>query len=238
VKKFNLKDKKFRLWALLIFIVLLFIALYFVMARNGWLDIFGSVETLQRYIESHGIWAPLVFAAIQVVQVIISPIPGNITTLAGGLLFGFGKGFLLSYVSIVLGSLIAFGLARKLGKPFVVKIVGEKITHKYMDVLTSRQKVVLIFMFVLPFFPDDALCLIAGLSGISWGFFIVILLLTRPAGILFSALVGSGAVSVPVWGWGIIIALSIGIMALSVKYSPQIDEFMHKHVTEKFRHRK
>jgi uncharacterized membrane protein YdjX (TVP38/TMEM64 family) len=238
VKKIKLFENKILLWSVLAFIVIIFVVLYFVLARNGWLDIFGSVDTLHEYIEGFGIWAPLVFCAIQILQVIISPIPGNITTLAGGLLFGFGKGFLLSYISIVIGSMLAFGLARAFGKPLVVKLAGEKITHKYMDVLSSRQKVVLIFMFVLPFFPDDALCLITGLSGISWGFFIVIQLLARPAGIIFSALVGSGAVNVPVWGWGIIIAFSIGIMALSVKYSPQIDDFMHKHVTEKFRHKK
>ena len=238
MKNKKLLDNKILISSVLILIVVIFVVLYFVLARNGWLDIFGSVDILQEYIAGFGLWAPLVFCAIQVLQVIISPIPGNITTLAGGLMFGFGKGFLLSYVSIVIGSMLAFGLARAFGKPLVVKLVGEKITHKYMDVLSSRQKVVLIFMFVLPFFPDDALCLIAGLSGISWGFFIVIQLLARPAGILFSALVGSGAVNVPVWGWGIIIALSLGIAALSVKYSPQIDDFMHKHVMDKFRHRK
>jgi uncharacterized membrane protein YdjX (TVP38/TMEM64 family) len=216
-------------------IIAIFVALYFIAANNGWLDVFKSVEKLQEYISGFGIWAPLVFCAIQVLQVIISPIPGNITTLAGGLLFGFGSGFMYSYISIVLGSILAFALARAFGKPLVVRLVGEKITHKYMDVLSSRQKVVLILMFLLPFFPDDALCLIAGLSGISWGFFIVIQLLARPAGILFSALVGSGAVSVPIWGWGIIIALSLGIMALSVKYSPQIDAFMKRHVTDRFR---
>ena len=172
MKKRTLKENKLFIGAALIFIVLIFVVLYFVLARHGWLDIFGSVETLQGYIAGFGIWAPLVFCAIQIVQVIISPIPGNITTLAGGLMFGFGKGFLLSYISIVIGSMLAFGLARAFGKPLVVKLAGEKITHKYMDVMSSRQKVVLIFMFVLPFFPDDALCLIAGLSGISWGFFI------------------------------------------------------------------
>lgn len=220
---------------LLVTIIAVFVILYIVALRLGWLDIFQSVEVLQEYISGFGIWAPLVFAALQVIQVIISPIPGNITTLAGGLLFGFGQGFLISYASIILGSVLAFALARIFGKPLVIKLVGEKLTHKYIDVLSSRQKIVLIFMFVLPFFPDDALCLIAGISGISWPFFLVMLALARPAGILFSALVGSGIISVPIWGWGIIIALSVAIMALSVKYSPQIDAFMKKHVTDRFK---
>ncbi len=235
-KQANIK----RIWILisLFVIIAIFIALYFASAKLGWLDIFKSVEVLQEYISGFGLLAPVVFAALQILQVIVSPIPGNITTLAGGLLFGFGKGFVISYVSIFAGSVIAFALARKFGKPLVIKLVGEKVTHKYIDVLSSRQKVVLIFMFLLPFFPDDALCLIAGISGISWGFFLVIIALARPAGILFSAMVGAGIVNVPVWGWGIIIAISLAIMAFSVKYSPQIDTFMHKHVTDKFRHKK
>ena len=219
----------------LIIIIAVFVVLYFIMNNNGWPDIFESTQKIQEYVSGFGAWAPIVFMALQIVQVIISPIPGNVTTLAGGVLFGFTNGFLLSFSAIFMGSVIAFALARIFGKPLVVKMVGEDITHKYLDVMSSRQKVVLIFMFILPFFPDDALCLIAGISGISWTFFIVTLLLARPAGILFSALVGSGFINVPVWGWGIIIALSVALMTLSVKYAPQIDAFTKKHVMDKLK---
>lgn len=235
MKKLNSTTKKKILWISIVLIIALFIVLYFILAKQGWLDIFSSIEALQQYVSGFGIWAPLVFIALQILQVIISPIPGNITTLAGGVLFGFTNGFLLSFAAIFTGSVIAFSLARIFGKPLVIKLVGKDITHKYIDVMSSRQKVVLIFMFILPFFPDDALCLIAGISGISWSFFLVTLLLARPAGILFSALVGSGIINVPVWGWGIIITISIAVMALSVKYSPQINNFMKKHVMDKLR---
>ncbi|MCK5128246.1 MAG: TVP38/TMEM64 family protein [Clostridiales bacterium] len=231
----KLTKNKVVLYIILAVIIALFVVLYFVMKSNGWLDIFESTQRLQDYVSGFGIWAPVVFMALQVVQVIISPIPGNVTTLAGGVLFGFANGFLLSFVAIFIGSVIAFALARIFGKPLVIKMVGEKITHKYIDVMSSRQKVVLIFMFLLPFFPDDALCLIAGISGISWPFFIVTLLLARPACILFSALVGSGMIQVPVWGWGIIIAFSILIMVLSIRYAPQIDTLAKKHITDRFR---
>ncbi len=233
IKKLT-KNKIFLIIMLIIIAALLVVA-YFVMKNNGWLEIFESTQKLQEYVSGFGIWAPLVFMALQIVQVIISPIPGNITTLAGGVMFGFTNGFLLSFAAIFIGSIMAFGLARMFGKPLVIKMVGEDVTHKYIDVMSSRQKVVLIFMFLLPFFPDDALCLIAGISGVSWPFFIVTLLLARPAGIVFSALIGSGAISMPIWGWAIIIVVSVAAMILSVKYAPQINDFTKKHVIDRFK---
>lgn len=219
----------------LLLLIAIFVVAYFILKNNGWLDMFTSADKLHTYIESFGVKAPLVFMGLQVLQVIISPIPGNLTTLAGAILFGFSNGFWYSFIAIYLGSVIAFALARLFGKPLVIRLVGENITHKYLAVMSSRQKVVLIFMFLLPFFPDDALCLIAGISGVSWPFFLIALALARPAGILFSALVGSGAIAVPMWGWGIIIAVSIAIMVLSVKYSDQINDFARRNVIDRFK---
>jgi uncharacterized membrane protein YdjX (TVP38/TMEM64 family) len=222
----------------LLLLVAVFIVAYFILKANGWLDMFKSADAIHDYIEGFGVKAPLVFMGLQILQVIISPIPGNLTTLAGGIMFGFAKGFWFSFIAIYIGSVLAFALARIFGKPLVVRLVGENITHKYLYVMSSRQKVVLIFMFLLPFFPDDALCLIAGISGVSWPFFLIALALARPAGILFSALVGSGAINVPMWGWGIIIAVSIAIMGLSVKYSDQINDFAKRNVIDRFKKKK
>lgn len=230
--------QKIKLFAALLILLSVFIIIYFMLKHNGWLDIFTSAEKLQAYVSDFGISAPLVFIALQIIQVIISPIPGNITTLAGGMLFGLTNGFLLSFAAIFIGSVIAFTLARIFGKPLVIKLVGKDITHKYIEAMSSRQKIVLIFMFILPFFPDDALCLIAGISGVSWPFFLILLALTRPVGILFSALVGSGLIDIPMWGWGIIIGVSIAVMSISIKYSNQINFFIRKKIIDRFKKKK
>jgi len=188
------------------------------MRNRGLLALFSSPERLQEYVRGFGPTAPIIFFALQAVQVILSPIPGNVTTLAGGALFGFWKAFLISSAAVVVGSLAAFGLARLFGRPLVVRLVGEKTVGRYLDALISRQRILIVLFFLLPFFPDDALCLIAGLTGLGWGFFTLTLILTRPWGLLFSALVGSGAIAVPVWGWALIAAASLALIAASAKW--------------------
>lgn len=217
--------KKQIIWlCVLVFIIAVLIALYFIGRANGWFTIFENADSLRAYVSSFGIWAPLIFFTLQFLQVIVSPIPGSVTTLVGGLLFGFIPGFLISLVAVFLGSVLAFLLGKLFGRPLAERIAGKETVQKYMESVSSRQKIVLILMFLLPFFPDDLLCLIAGLSAMRLPYFTVIVLLTRPWGLLFSALVGSGFISMPIWGWVIIGFFVAVLLILSIKYAPQIEE--------------
>jgi len=149
------------------------------------------------------------------------------------MLFGFLYGFLLSLGAVFLGSIAAFLLGKAFGRPLVERIAGKSTVDKYMKSVSSRQRIVLIMMFLLPFFPDDLLCLIAGLSAMRLPQFSLIVILTRPWGLLFSALAGSGLVHVAWWGW-IIIAAAAGVLfVLSLKYAPSIEERTHVWI-EKF----
>ncbi len=217
--------KKQIVWIILLCALLAaFILLYFIGKNYGWFSLFENKESLQAYVASFGAWAPLAYFALQFLQVIFSPIPGNITTLVGGVLFGFFYGFILSFAAIFLGSLGAFLLGKKFGRPLVERIAGKDIVKKYMDTVSSRQRILLILMFVFPFFPDDILCLIAGLSALNLPSFALIVILTRPWGLLFSALVGSGIIFVPIWTWFIIGAIAIVFFILATKYAPLIEE--------------
>ncbi len=227
--------KKQLIWfAVLLFIIIAATILYFIGKENGWFTVFESKESFQQYVASFGAWAPLAFFVLQFIQVIISPIPGSVTTLAGGVLFGFFYGFLLSMAAVFLGSLAAFLLGKKFGRPLVERLAGKKIVDKYLSSVSSRQRVLLIFMFLLPFFPDDILCLIAGLSALSLPAFALIVLITRPWGLIFSALVGSGFVSLPIWGWIIIAVVGFAALFLATKYAPLIEERVHSWLTNTF----
>lgn len=92
-------------------------ALYFWLKANGYLEIFTSVEALQAYVRGFGAWAPAIFILLQIAQVIFAPIPGNVTTLAGGALFGFWPSFFYSTIAIFLGSLVALASAGTAASP-------------------------------------------------------------------------------------------------------------------------
>ena len=229
------KSKKQVIWiAVLLTILAALAVLYYIGKNNGWFTLFESQEKLHEYVASFGAWAPLAFFALQFLQVIISPIPGSVTTLVGGVLFGFLNGFLLSFAAVFIGSLGAFMLGKKFGRPLVERIAGKSIVEKYMDSVSSRQRILLILMFLFPFFPDDVLCLIAGLSAMSLPSFALIMILTRPWGLIFSALVGSGVISVPAWAWFVIAAFAIAVFVLASKYAPLIEERIHCWIKKTF----
>lgn len=223
--------------SLIVFILIIaaLIILYNIGKNFGWFRVFESRESLKQYVTSFGVWAPLAFFLLQFVQVIIAPIPGGLTTVVGGMLFGFVYGFLISISAVILGSLFAFLLGRWFGRPLVERIAGKEIVEKYLTTVSLRQRVILFLMFLLPLFPDDLLCMVAGLSAISFKTFFFIVLFSRPVGFAIFAFLGSNALSLPFWIWIILGAAAIFIVFFGFKYTPQIEEFARKYIEKLFK---
>jgi len=118
-----------------------------------------------------------------------------VTILAGNYLFGAVKAFLYSYVGMLLGSMVTFLLGRFVGKPFVHWLAGgQEKAESWIGRLKGREKIILFFMFLLPLFPDDLLCAIAGtLRYSTWEFF-VLQLVTRATSILGTLVFMSGEI--------------------------------------------
>ena len=84
-------------------------------------------------------------------------------------------------------------------------------------------------MFLLPLFPDDVLCFVAGLSSMTWTYFIVMIVITRVTSILATSY-SVGLIPLTTW-WGIMIWLIIGALVVAAfwvvcKYSDKIDGFI------------
>ena len=154
--------------------------------------LFTNKEQLQLLISSAGYWGPALFILIQFLQVVFPIVPGGVTCLAGVFTFGPFWGFLYSYLGIIAGSFTNFYLARRYGKTFVKKIVAPDVYEKYMDKLNSGKKFDIFFAaaIILPCAPDDVLCLLAGLTRMSFFKFAVILLVGRPASLIFYSITG------------------------------------------------
>jgi len=139
---------------------------------------------LRQTIHEFGVWAPLAFIGVQIIQVVIPVIPGGVTLAVGPMLFGTWLGFIYNYIGIVLGSLILFRIGRVFGLPLVEAIVSKKIRHKYMNRLNSNGwEKLFIFLMILPIAPDDALVLLTSLTKMSFKQFFWILILSKPVGI-------------------------------------------------------
>lgn len=210
-------------WKLIILMIVLMsimtgVAIF--LKSSGMLRYMHSVEAFKSYINGFGQKAYVIFFMLQFLGTILAPIPNNVTAAAGAAVLGGWQAFFISTFATLLGSAAAFILAKKLGRPIVDKFVCNKISDKYERLISKKGTTLLILMFLIPFFPDDALCFLAGMSKISFRRFFIITVLTRPWGILGSTLVGSGSISLNWFGWAFIIALSV----LIVIYQDKIEE--------------
>lgn len=146
---------------------------------------FRDINVFQRLVGHSLIMAPIIFILLQIIQVVIPIIPGGISTAAGVLIFGPVAGFIYNYIGIALGSVIIFLLGRRFGKPLVLSLISDKTYNKYMHWLENQERFDKLFALAifLPIAPDDALCLMAGLTNISLKKFIWIIVLAKPASI-------------------------------------------------------
>jgi uncharacterized membrane protein YdjX (TVP38/TMEM64 family) len=188
-----------------------------------WRAALTSPETLRGVLDPLGPWGPVAFVLFQILQVIVAPIPANAIAFAGGALFGLWPGFLLSSAGLIIGSMIAFGLARVWGRPVVESLVQPELIDRYLDGVVNRHFLVLTAIFLVPFLPDDVLSFLVGLSSLPAPAFLVLVLVARPPGMFVSTLLGSGLLEMPWWGWVIVVAASTALLVVAHRHRDAID---------------
>ncbi|MFR1632872.1 MAG: TVP38/TMEM64 family protein [Oscillospiraceae bacterium] len=219
----------YRLAICLIVCLLILSGIFFAVCATGFIKDMTSIEALREYIESSGNWAVWVFILFQFLQVVILPIPSTVTVMAGVALFGPLKCSLFSFIGIFIGSVLAFGIGRWLGYKVVSWIVGKEDLDKWLKKIKGKDYLILSIMFLLPLFPDDVLCFIAGLSSMTWGYFLVMIFVTRALSITLSAYSFDTIPFTTWWGilcWALIISAVVALFWLVCKYSDKIDWFI------------
>ena len=148
-------------------------------------DAIHSEGLIIEKIKELGIFAPFIFILLQIFQVVFPVIPGGASCLIGVLLFGPVTGFIYNYIGLILGSCLAYFLSQKYGLTIIHKFFKEETTQKYLKYIQNHT-FFKIFMLgiILPGFPDDLLCYIAGISNIKFKPFLLIVLLGKPISLL------------------------------------------------------
>lgn len=191
---------------------------------TGFFEAAGSQEKLGEYIARCAPWSHLAYFGVQLVSVVVAPIPSNITAAAGAYLFGLWPAFLLTWGAVTLGSAIVFALARALGQQFAGRFVSDKLSEKYLDVIRRKRDVFLALAFLFPFFPDDILCILAGLTDIPFKRFFLLALIARPWGLLVACMVGSATLSIPWWGMALLGAGGLAAFLLAMRYGDRLEQ--------------
>ena len=218
------KGTERKAWRATLALTLLFLALLsWGLWRSGFFQAIRTADGIQSYIQRFAPYSHLVFFLIQLASVILAPIPSNITAAAGGILFGTFPAFLLTAGAVILGSAIVFQLGRTLGKPFVERFVSGPNQEKYGELIRRKRDSFLFLAFLFPFFPDDILCIMAGLTEISTRRFLLLVILARPWGLLVASAVGGSVLHIPIWGMILLGLGGILLFVLAMKYRERFE---------------
>lgn len=173
--------------------VLFFVGIYFLLKKTGVIGTFNNIEELKVLILSTGFWCYAIYAFLQFLQVTILPLPAMVTTIVGVIIFGPFVAFLLSTLAIVLGSVFAFILGKLFGEKLLYWSIGKEKTLYFQNKL-KKGKFIFFIMMLFPLFPDDILCMLAGVINLDFKFFLITNLITRPIGLFCLCFLSSGSI--------------------------------------------
>ena len=193
--------------------------------NGGYLALFRDPAALREWLDTWGTWAPAGIIALQVVQVLLAPIPGNVIGLASGYVFGVVQGTLYSLLGTALGSLIAFALARTYGRPLVERLLPAAMLE-WLDSRAQRRGLLFfVLLFLLPFLPDDLACFVAGLTPIPIPALVLAALAGRLPGLFVSSWVGANALGLTRTQSTVLIAASAGLALLFLLYERRVEDW-------------
>ena len=130
------------------------------------LSAFFAPAHVDAVLESIGPLAPLIYMALMAATAVIIPIPGPPLFVVAGALFGPFLGTVYAVVGSVAGALVAFLLARFLGRDFIESLVGKQVVIccECSEALLAK---IVFFARLLPLISFDVVSYGAGLTRMS-----------------------------------------------------------------------
>jgi uncharacterized membrane protein YdjX (TVP38/TMEM64 family) len=218
-------------WIVLFLGAVVFLLLYqyngFLWRRAIWLyETFRDPPRLREIISSFGPYSPLAYILLQVLQVVVAPVPGSVIEFLGGYLFGVEKGFFYSMIGATLGSCLAFSLARIFKKLAVEKFVSPRTRKKFSYLITHEGVILSFLLFIIPGFPKDALCYLLGLTPMHLGIFLFISTIGRIPSTLMANLQGAKAFEHQYKLFLILLVLSAFVILAFYVYHEEIHDWI------------
>lgn len=199
-----------------------------ILYETGLISFFLDRDKMLAFIESLGHWGLLGFICLQILQVVLAPIPGEVTGFVGGYLYGPVMGVIWSTIGLTIGSYMAFALSRYFGRPFVERFVDKETLARF-DYLLHHKGVFLVFLlFLIPGTPKDFLCYILGLGHLTTLQFLIIGGTGRLFGTILLSVSGNMIRNEEFEMFFVIAGITAVMIILAVIYKIKIERFFRR----------
>lgn len=114
---------------------------------------FLTPENLDRFLETFGHWAPLVFILCEAASICLF-VPASIPVVLGAAIFGTHRGFIYGWTGAMIGASGAFLIGRILGRDFIESLIGSRL-RRYDDAIERNGFATVLYLRLLntPFTP-------------------------------------------------------------------------------------
>ena len=168
-------------------------------------QIIQDQEAVSTYLQGYGSLGPIILFILLIAQVFIAIIPGHALMVTAGYAYGIW-GLFVTLTSTILGSQIAFLIAHKYGRSLIYRLASPELIERWDKVAKHQGIIFYFFSFVLPIFPSDLMCYVAGLGTISPKRFFIANFMGRTCCAVFITLIGIFGMHPPIQFWIISLA--------------------------------
>lgn len=191
-KKFEKADL-FKFIGLVAFLLLMVFIVYLIWPYIA--DMFkpGGIERVLNEVRNAGPAGVFILLGLQFLQIVVAFIPGEVTQMAAGLLYGPWFGALIVLAGCIISSAFIYMLVHKLGAPFVQAIVPTKYLDKFRSFeKTGKLNIVVFILFLIPGLPKDTFTYLVPLTDMRMRDFLILSNLGRIPGIIVSTYAADG----------------------------------------------
>jgi len=223
--------KKLIIWLKFGFLIVIVVVVPLVVYFNyrELIDDFGSLEKINMFLSRHKVESIFVYLGLQVAQIVICILPGQVLQVAGGYVFHFGLGFLLTMIGAAIGTVLTFYIARVLGKDAMYLIFDEEKLNKYIDKLNSKRALLFILvMYLIPGIPKDLFAYAIGVSNMRFMPFLIVSLIGRAPAMMGSVIMGAMLETGSYTGVIILFAIAVILCILGAWKHKQLHEWIDK----------
>lgn len=191
-------------------------------------------EELRAAVLAHGFLAPLLFIGIQILQVILAPIPGEASGALGGYLFGGWLGSLYSTVGLTVGSWIAFAIGRLLSDLVRARLEKTRLYHKFNHLVARSDFVIPFILFLFPGFPKDSLSYMLGMSHMPLPVFLFIAAVGRIPGTILLSFQGAQVQEGNYFRLALLLLLAVAVSAPCYIFRKKVLQYLSHYARRTF----
>ena len=189
-----------------------------------------SIGNLKSFINKSGKYAILIYTLILAISLItfcFIPLLNAAMTILGIVLFGSKIAFISNLLAVTISTTILFIIGDKLGEKFIKKLIGEKSLNEVQNLIDHKSKFWLPFLFIMPGIPDEAICLVAGMTKMKYWYLLLVSLLYHSVEIGICCFIGSGIINwstLSVFDWILFINLILIDIFLLIKFEKYLEK--------------